>query len=121
VLVAAAGRHGWPAAEAVALFPMVILVGMVERFWTLEEEDGTTASFRTLLSTLLVAGCISLVVGRPAVARLLLACPEALGLVMAKQLLMGPHTGYLLLELQPLPENTTSPAPALHHYYDRTK
>ena len=40
---------------------MVILTGMIERFWTLETEDGTTSSFRTLLTTMLIAATIALV------------------------------------------------------------
>ena len=35
-----------------SLFPMVILAGMIERFWTLETEDGTASSFKTLLGTM---------------------------------------------------------------------
>jgi hypothetical protein len=101
---------------------MVILTGMIERFWTLEEEDGTSASFRTLLSTLAVAGCISLVVGRHALARFLLACPEALGLVMAGQLLLGRYTGYRLLELYRFRDLSPAPAaesPLLQIFRDR--
>jgi hypothetical protein len=82
-----------------ALFPMVILTGMVERFWTLEAEDGTAASFKTLLSTLLIAGTIALVLSRPALVRYLFAFPETLGLIMAGQLLVGRYVGYRLTEL----------------------
>lgn len=112
--------RGLPVAESVALFPMVILVGMIERFWTLEEEEGAAASFRTLLSTLLIAGCISVVVSRPALARWLLACPELLGLVMAGQLMLGRYTGYRLLELYRFREFLAAPpTPALHVFRDR--
>ena len=69
VLIAADRRlptcYGAPATRYISLFPMVILTGMVERFWTLETEDSTTASFRTLLQTMLIATVIALVLSRP--------------------------------------------------------
>jgi hypothetical protein len=83
----------------VSLFPIIILTGMVERFWTLEEEDGTRGSFRTLLGTLLIAAAVALAVGLRAVSQTLFSYPEALGLVMAGQLLLGRYTGYRLSEL----------------------
>ena len=58
VVLLIGGDRGWPATPAspttryISLFPLVILTGMVERFWTLEAEDGTAASFKTLLETL---------------------------------------------------------------------
>ena len=82
-----------------SLFPMVILTGMIERFWTLESEDGTTSSFRTLLGTMFIAGCISLVLSLRAVADSMCRYPEILGLIMAAQLLLGRYTGYRLMEL----------------------
>jgi hypothetical protein len=72
---------------------------MIERFWTLEEEDGTRASLQTLLSTLAIAICISLVISRPYLCRHLLQFPEMLGFVVAGQLLLGRYTGYRLTEL----------------------
>ena len=68
-------------------------------------EDGTAASFRTLLATLAIAGCIGLTVGRPAVARLLLACPEALGLVMAGQMGGAGGGGEQALHASPTPRS----------------
>lgn len=88
-----------PATRYISLFPMVILTGMIERFWTLETEDGAWSSFRTLLSTLTVAVCISLVLSVPALARHLIRYPETLGIIMAAQLLLGRYTGYRLSEL----------------------
>src|SRR5262249_25319715 len=49
-----------PATRYVSLFPMVILTGMIERFWTLETEDGASSSFKTLLNTIIIAASISL-------------------------------------------------------------
>lgn len=88
-----------PATRYISLFPMVILTGMIERFWTLETEDGAWSSFRTLLSTLAVAVCISLVLSVPALVRHLVRYPETLGIIMAAQLLLGRYTGYRLSEL----------------------
>jgi transglutaminase-like putative cysteine protease len=99
VFVVVSNRLHWPATAYIALFPLIILTGMIERFWTLEEEDGTRASFRTLLTTLAIAGCISLVISRPPVAQHLLRYPETIGLVMAGMLLLGRYTGYRLTEL----------------------
>ena len=45
--------------QYISLFPMVILAGMVERFWTLETEDGTSSSFRTLLQTMMISATIA--------------------------------------------------------------
>jgi len=115
MLVSSAGLAVGP---YLALLPLIILTHMVERFWTLEAEDGTAASFRTLVATILVAATVSLVVngevlvngaarllgGSPllppnALRATLLRYPEALGLVLAAQLLLGRYTGYRLTEL----------------------
>jgi hypothetical protein len=78
---------------------MVILTGMIERFWTLEVEDSTASSFRTLLTTLIIAASISLFLSLHAIVRHMLRFPETLGLVMAAQLLIGRYTGYRLSEI----------------------
>jgi len=44
----------------VSLFPLVILTHLVERFWTVEAEDSTAASFKTLLGRSSVTIVISL-------------------------------------------------------------
>jgi hypothetical protein len=97
--IVAANFRDLPATKYISLFPMVILTGMIERFWTMETEDGTSSSFRTLLSTLVIAVSISLVLGLHAVVRHLFRFPETLGLIMAAQLLLGRYTGYRLSEL----------------------
>jgi hypothetical protein len=99
VVIVVSNLYGAPATRYISLFPMVILTGMIERFWTLEEEDGTTSSFRTLLGTMLVAITISVVLSVPALARHMVRYPETLGLVMAAQLVLGRYTGYRLTEL----------------------
>jgi len=102
----------------VALLPLIILTHMIERFWTVETEDGTVASFRTLLGTVAVAVAGTLVVnfdlplngvmhlmGRgpvviaDSVRTTLFRYPEGLGLFLAGQLLIGRYTGYRLTEL----------------------
>ena len=91
--------YGATTTRYISLFPMVILTGMVERFWTLETEDSTSASFRTLLQTMFIAMVIALVLSRPFIVKHLFCFPETLGLVMAVQLLIGRYTGYRLMEL----------------------
>jgi hypothetical protein len=97
--ILAANYHDLPATKYISLFPMVILTGMIERFWTLEVEDGTSSSFRTLLGTLTIAATISLFLSLHAVVRHMFRFPETLGLIMAAQLLIGRYTGYRLSEL----------------------
>jgi len=127
--------HGY-----IALLPLIILTHMVERFWTVEAEDGTAASFKTLLATVTVAVAVTLVVNFDipvnALARLLklgplvapdvlrttlFRYPESLGLVLAAQMLLGRYTGYRLTELfrfrdllleEPTPEENHEPAGA---------
>ena len=82
-----------------SLVPIVILTGMIERFWTLETEDGTTSSFKTLLQTMVIAALISLVASRHFLVNHLMHYPETIGLVMAAQLVIGRYTGYRLSEL----------------------
>jgi len=98
-VVAAASHYQYSVSKYVTLFPVIILTGMVERFWTLEEEDGARTSFRTLVGTLVIAAAVALVVSMPWVAATLGQYPESLGLVMAGQLLLGRYTGYRLAEL----------------------
>jgi 7 transmembrane helices usually fused to an inactive transglutaminase/Transglutaminase-like superfamily len=109
-LVVAANFQELPATKYVSLFPMVILTGMIERFWTLESEDGTASSFKTLLSTMFIAAVIALVLGVRAVLDQMFRYPETLGLVMACQLLIGRYTGYRLTELFRF-RDFTQPAP----------
>jgi transglutaminase-like putative cysteine protease len=98
-LIVLSNQYGAMTTRYISLFPVVILTGMVERFWTLETEDSTFASFKTLLQTLLMAMSIALVLSRPFIVRHLFCYPETLGLVMASQLLIGRYTGYRLMEL----------------------
>ncbi len=97
--IVAANIHHLSASKFMPLFPMVILTGMIERFWTLEVEDGTYASFKTMLGTMFIAMTIALVLGIHALVKFLFEFPETLGLIMAGQLLLGRYTGYRLSEL----------------------
>jgi hypothetical protein len=98
-VIVGANHFGASLTTYVSLFPLVILTGMVERFWTLETEDSTAASFRTLLSTMVIATVIAVVLGLNPVVQQLFRYPETLGLIMAVQLLIGRYTGYRLTEL----------------------
>jgi transglutaminase-like putative cysteine protease len=98
-MIVVASRYGVQTTQYVALFPLVILTHLVERFWTIEAEDSTAASFRTLLGTLAVAMVITLALSPPAVGTWLFRYPETLGVVLASQLLLGRYTGYRLTEL----------------------
>ncbi len=97
--VVAANRFDLPATKYFSLFPMIILTSMVERFWTLETEDSTASSFRTLLYTMVISVTIALVVSIHTLVRQLFCYPEMVLLIMAAQLLIGRYTGYRLLEL----------------------
>ncbi|MBY0525635.1 MAG: hypothetical protein K2R98_19675 [Gemmataceae bacterium] len=97
--IVTACHQNLPATKYVSLFPMVILVGMIERFWTLETEDGTSASFKTLFSTMFIAAAISVTLSFHAVVRHMFRFPETIGLIMAVQLLIGRYTGYRISEL----------------------
>jgi hypothetical protein len=98
-LIALASHYHFAVSKYVTLFPVIILTGMVERFWTLDEEDGARSSFQTLIGTLLIAATVGLVVSMPWLPAALGQYPESLGLVMAGQLLLGRYTGYRLSEL----------------------
>jgi hypothetical protein len=91
--------HGRPVAGALPFLPLVIVTGLVERFWTTEEEDGTPAALRTMLATLLTAGAVFLVVRSESVRSIAVNHPESLGLVLAALLIIGRYTGYRLTEL----------------------
>jgi hypothetical protein len=91
--------RGRPMGQALPFLPLVIITGLVERFWTTEEEDGTPAAVRTMLATLLTSVAVFLVVRATVIAHTVVEHPESLGLVVAGQLLIGRYTGYRLLEL----------------------
>jgi transglutaminase-like putative cysteine protease len=98
-LIVLSHQYGATTTRYISLFPLVILTGMVERFWTLETEDSMLASFKTLFQTMFIATVIALVLSRPLLVKHLFCYPETLGLVMACQLLIGRYTGYRLMEL----------------------
>lgn len=107
--VIASHRLGLETSRHVSLFPLVILAGMIERLWTLEEEDGIRASSQTLLTTLFVAACVGLVIGRPAIGRFVTNFPESVGLTAAAMMLLGRYTGYRLTELYRFRELLSDP------------
>ena len=84
---------------SITLFPIVILTGMIERFWSMEEEDGIQNSLRSLFATFFIALCVWLLVQSHGLTHLLFAYPETIGFFMSAQLLLGRYTGFRLLEL----------------------
>src|SRR3712207_1708880 len=98
-LVVLSKHYGAAATRYAGLLPLVVLAGLGERFLTLEDEDSTLASFKTLGQTLLISLAIALLLSRPWLTRHLFCYPETMGLVMAGQLLIGRYTGYRVLEL----------------------
>jgi hypothetical protein len=99
VVVAIASHYNVAATHYISLFPLVILTHLVERFWTVEAEDGTASSFRTLVGTMFVAATVSLALAPEAVSNWMLHYPETLGAVLAAQFVLGRYTGYRLTEL----------------------
>jgi transglutaminase-like putative cysteine protease len=99
VVVVAASRSGVHVTSYLALFPLVILTHMVERFWTVEAEDSSWTSFKTLLGTLGVSAVVALALSPEAVGRWVFRYPETLGVVIAVLLLLGRYTGYRVTEL----------------------
>jgi len=91
--------RGRPVAGAIPFLPLVIVTGLIERFWTTEEEDGTGPAVWTMAATLLTAGAVFLVARPEWVRSTMMNRPEALGLVVAGQLLLGRYTGYRVTEL----------------------
>lgn len=98
-VVIATSRVGVHITGYVALFPLVILTHMVERFWTVETEDGTKNAFKTLMGTVMVAVAVALTVGHDSVSRWLFRFPETLTAAVAALLVLGRYTGYRLTEL----------------------
>jgi hypothetical protein len=94
-----ANARGRPVAGVIPFLPLVIVTALIERFWMTEEEDGTTAAIKILLATLATAVAVFAIVRWPIVVRSMTEHPEALGLVVAAQMLLGRYTGYRLVEL----------------------
>ncbi len=99
VVIVFASHRRVPATRYISLFPLVILTHLVERFWTVEAEDGTASSFKTLLGTMLVATTVTLCLSPESVGNWMLQYPETLGVVLAAQFVLGRYTGYRLTEL----------------------
>lgn len=91
--------RGRPVAGVIPFLPLVIVTALIERFWTTEEEDGTSAAVKILVATLLTALVVYVIVRWSIVIRTMVDHPEALGLVAAAQILLGRYTGYRLAEL----------------------
>jgi hypothetical protein len=99
VFILFSNARGRPVATALPFLPLVIVTGLIERFWTTEEEDGTGPAVRTMAATLFTAVAVFAVTRLDWVRETMTGHPEALGLVVAAQLLLGRYTGYRLTEL----------------------
>jgi len=112
-VVVMASRSGVSITGYIALFPLIILINMVERFWTMEAEDGTRSSLKTMIGTVIVAVAVAFAVGPDAVGRWMFRFPETMGVVIALQLLLGRYTGYRLTELYRFKDVIEFPPPPL--------
>jgi len=92
-------HRGNPVSGAIPFLPLVIVTALVERFWTMEEEDGTSAALRTMAATLLTSLTVFLFVRWEFIVRSMIDNPELLGLVVAAQITLGRYTGFRLVEL----------------------
>lgn len=99
LIIVAAGNLGIATTQYISLFPLVILTHLVERFWTIEAEDGSASSFRTLLGTIVVAVTVSLILGQEIITTWMFRHPETLGVTLAFLLVLGRYTGYRIAEL----------------------
>jgi hypothetical protein len=123
IVLVVGGPAGVQVSSYVALFPLIILTNMVERFWTAEAEDGSWSSFKTLFRTLMVATAVALALSPDAVGRTVFRFPEALGVVAAVLLLLGRYTGFRLTELYRFqdviePDAKNDPVIELHRIRD---
>ena len=91
--------RGRPLAGALPFLPLVIVTGLVERFWAMEEDEGTGAAVGVMIATLASAAVIFLLARWGLVRETFRHYPEALAFVLAGQLLLGRYTGYRLTEL----------------------
>ncbi len=99
VLIVVSNHFHLSGMQYISLFPLVILTHLVERFWTIEAEDGTMSSFKTLVGTVVVAITVSVALSPEAVGSWLFRYPETLIVVLAAHLALGRYTGYRLSEL----------------------
>lgn len=93
-------HRGRPVAGAIPFLPMVIVTGLIERFWSADEEDGTSTAVKIMANTMVAALIVFAVVQWKVVHRWAIERPESLGFVMAGQIIVGRYTGYRLVELR---------------------
>jgi len=82
----------------IALFPMVIITWLIERFSVIQIEDGTPAAFKAVLGTAVTAAVAYYVMQMKWLRIYLFAFPELLLVIMAGQLLLGRYTGIRVTE-----------------------
>lgn len=98
-LVLAGNALSLPVGESLAMLPLVILAGLVERFWLTDEEDSGWESVKTLACTLLTAGAVYAATSPAAVGEHLMHFPETLLILVGGLIGLGRYTGYRLVEL----------------------
>jgi 7 transmembrane helices usually fused to an inactive transglutaminase len=91
--------RGQPVALLIPFLPLVIVTGLIERFWLMEEEDGLPAAVRTMGCTLITSALVYGVVRIDWIVRQLTDFPETLALVLAAQIVVGRYLGYRLTEV----------------------
>lgn len=99
VFVLWSNAQGRPLASALPFLPLVIVTGLVERFWTMEEESGTEQAIKTMATTLLTAAGIYLLTRWPTLRAATRQYPEGIFFVLSLQLMLGRYTGFRLTEL----------------------
>lgn len=81
------------------LIPLVILTILIERFFVVSEEDGTSFAVQLVLGTVVVAAFCYLLLRWDDVGDLVLIYPEIHFFTLAAFILIGRYSGYRLTEL----------------------
>ncbi len=92
-------RIGYEASVFIPLFPLITLTGMIERFWTVSNEEGDRSANRTMLSTLAICIGISFILSLPGIISWMRSYPETLGIILAALIGLGRYNGFRLSEL----------------------
>lgn len=98
ISVAAAGQ-GWIEPGALALYPMIILVCVVEQCFVTYQESGPARTVGAAVGTVAVVAAVHLVIGWPPLEALVLVMPEILLAVGALYLALGRYVGLRASEL----------------------
>ncbi len=116
-LIVVGRLRGISLGTTISVLPLIILTGMIERFWQLDEEQTLQASLKTLGNTFGMAAVVGLVTSYSGLQAWLLGYPEFLLGVLAGLIVLGRYTGFRLLELYRFRELRREPEPitVTHH------